>query len=238
MARGLEIVLLPGLACDAGLWRAQHPALAARHRVTVTDVHTRCATLPEMAATLLREHPGRPVLIGSSMGGMIAMEAAIQAPQRVRALGLLSTTAQADTPQLVQLRRDAIVLFEQGRTEAVLRENVPLAFHRRVPGDSPLVAEYLQLVLRAGAAQLVAQNRAVLSRRELRPALPSIACPTLVLCGDDDQLTPPERSREIADAIPGARLEVVADAGHLMTLEQPERVNALLLDWLDRLPGA
>lgn len=228
-----RIVLLPGLACDAGLWRHQLPALqAAGHAVVVSDVHAREATLPAMAAALLREHDGPLVLAGCSLGGMVAMEAARQAPQRVARLLLLGTSARADTPELRQLRADAIALFAQGRVDEVLQANLAYAFHPDHAADPALVGEYLAMVRRAGAAQLIAQNRAAMAREDLRPQLPRIACATLVVCGEADALTPPEHAREIAQGIAGASLRIVAGAGHMLTLEQPAAVNRLLLDAL------
>ncbi len=230
-----QIVLLPGLACDAALWREQLPALGAAHRVTVTDVHQRHASLPEMARALLREHDGELVLVGSSMGGMLALHAHREAPHRIRAMALLSTTAQPDTPELIQLRSDAIVEFEQGRAELVLRANAMWAFHPVHATDEARVDDYVNQVLRVGAAQLIAQNRAVMARADMRPWLADVRCPVLVACGDADLLTPLALSQEIAQAIPQARLEVIAQAGHLMTWEQPERVNRTLLQWLNEL---
>jgi pimeloyl-ACP methyl ester carboxylesterase len=228
-----QLILLPGLACDATIWREQVAALSPRHRVRVTEVHTRHASLPEMAAALLAEHPGDLVLCGTSMGGMVALEAIRQAPQRVKGLALLGSSARADTPELLKLRRDAIALFEQGRAEEVLRANVAYAFH---PKAAPALAvPYIEFILRAGALQLIRQNRAVMARADQRALLPTIACPTLVVCGDSDALTPFEHSRELAENIPGARLEVIAECGHMLTLEQPARVNALLLGWLATL---
>jgi pimeloyl-ACP methyl ester carboxylesterase len=229
------IVLLPGLACDAGLWREQLPALATRALVHVSDVHTRHDTLPAMAAALLAECPGETVLVGASMGGMIALEAQRQAPGRVRALALLGTTARADSPELLKLRSDAIGLFEQGRVDEVLRANVGFAFHPTHQRRPDLVERYLQMIRRAGAAQLIRQNRAVMARVDSRPLLAGVRCPTLVVCGEADLLTPPEHAREIAHGIAGARLEILAGAGHMLTLEQPERVTALLLGWLQAL---
>jgi pimeloyl-ACP methyl ester carboxylesterase len=231
----LSLVLLPGLACDATSWREQLPALAARHFVHVSDVHFRFDTLPQMAEALLAESPGRLVLVGASMGGMLAMQAQAQAPERIAGIALLGTTARADTPELLQLRSDAITLFEQGRMDEVLRANLPFAFHPAHAGGGDLVEQYLQMVRRAGPAALIRQNRAVMARSDRRPQLPRVACPTLVLCGEADLLTPPEHSREIAQAVPGARLEIVPGAGHMLTLEQPARVNALLLPWLESL---
>ena len=224
------ITLLPGLACDAELWREQVSALSALRPVRVSDVHSRFATLPEMAAALLAEQRGELLLCGTSMGGMLALEVVRQAPQRVKALALLASSARPDTPQLIQLRSDAIVLFEQGRLREVLQANVAFAFD---PAHAKALAPaYLAMIERAGAAQLIAQNRAVMARADLRPLLPQITCPTLLVCGESDLLTPPEHSQEMAALIAGARLELLPTCGHLLTWEQPQRINALLIDWL------
>jgi pimeloyl-ACP methyl ester carboxylesterase len=227
------VILLPGLACDDALWRDQLPALRAHHRVRVSDVHQRKAKLPEMARALLAEHDGPLVLIGSSMGGMLAQHAHREAPQRVAAMALLSSSARPDTPELLKLRSDAIVEFEAGRAEAVLRANAMFAFHPDHAADRTRVDDYVEQILRIGAAQLIQQNRAVMARADMRPWLAGIRCPLLVACGDQDLLTPLEHSREIAATAPHARLEVVPRAGHLMTWEQPALVNTLLLQWLD-----
>src|SRR5262245_5006055 len=117
------VILLPGLACDASLWRDQLPALAARHAVQVSTVHQRHADLPAMAHALLAEVAGPLILVGSSMGGMLALHAHREAPHRIAALALLSSSARADTPELIRLRSDADIEFQHGRGEAVLRAN-------------------------------------------------------------------------------------------------------------------
>ena len=89
----------------------------------------------------------------------------------------------------------------------------------------------------AGAQQLVRQNRAIMARPDARLHLPELACPVLVMCGDADQLTPPECSQEIARLVPQARLVLVPACGHMLTMEQPDIVNATLLSWLAGLPG-
>jgi pimeloyl-ACP methyl ester carboxylesterase len=233
----VEMVLLPGLACDGALWVRQLPALAATRPVRAADVHTRQPTLPQMAAALLAESAGELLLCGASMGGMLALEVQRQAPQRVRGMALLGSSARADTPELIQLRSDAIELFEQGRMHEVLQANIRFAFHPSNADNAVLVRSYLDMIHRAGAAQLIAQNRAVMARIDSRPLLPAVRCPVLVACGEADLLTPPEQSREIAALVPGARYELIAGCGHMLTLEQPQRVNELLLDWLDDQQG-
>lgn len=229
------LILLPGLASDAALWRDQLPLLQARGPVQVTQAHAEHATLPEMAAGLLAAHEGPLVLIGTSMGGILALEVLRQAPQRVRAMALLGSSARPDTPELITLRSNAIKLYETGRMEEVLRPNVMFAFHPSKARDPALIADYLAMMERAGGAQLAQQNRAIMARPDSRPLLAGITCPLLVACGDSDLLTPPECSKEIAEAVPHARLEILSECGHLLTWEQPQRVNQLLADWLDSL---
>lgn len=232
-----EVILLPGLASDEALWRHQASALRADGwHVQVSDAHRHAGTLPAMARRVLDTHPGPLILIGTSMGGMVALHAWRQDPTRVRALALLGTGARADTPEMIALRTAAIAEFEAGRAEVVLRANVPFAFHPRHHDNEAMVSAYFDMIGRAGSQALIDQNRAVMAREDLRGELGRIACPALVVCGEDDRLTPPELSREIASAIPGAELHVLPECGHLLTWEQPEHVSNLLRGWLARLP--
>ena len=233
----LSLLLLPGLACDAELFAHQAAALATHARVHVSNAHTRAATLPEMAALLWAEHPGSHGLVGASMGGMLALEMHRQAPHRVAALALLGTTARPDTPDLIKLRTQACELFANGRMDDVLRANVLFAFHPHAARAPGLVDRYLTMIRRAGAAQLIQQNHAVMERVDSRPHLPQITCPVLVACGEADLLTPPEHAREMAALTPYAQLDLVPGAGHMLTMEQPERVSALLLRWAAALRG-
>jgi pimeloyl-ACP methyl ester carboxylesterase len=230
-----RLVLLPGLACDERLWEAQMPALPPSFDVRVSDVHMRHDRIETMAAALLSEHPGPLILCGASMGGMIAMEAARQAPERMEGLALLGTNARPETPEMYELRKSAIELFERGEARDVIELNAGFAFHPVQAGDAALVQRYIDLILDAGVTQLIRQNRALMERPDARPHLSRLRCPTLVVCGDGDRLTPPECSREIAALIPHAELVWVAQCGHMLTMEKPEFVNAALRPWLERL---
>ena len=230
-----QLILLPGLASDDAMWRAQLDALPASLNSTVTDVHARHGSIEAMAAGLLNDHAGELILCGASMGGMLAMEAVRQAPHRVRGLALLGTSARPESEDMRALRSGAIELFRQGRVEEILLANVPLAFAPHHATNPALVQTYQDMVQRAGADQLIRQNLAVMARPDARAHLGAVSCPTLVMCGEDDQLTPPECSREIAYLAPRAELVLVAQCGHMLTLEQPASVNDTLLGWLARL---
>jgi len=231
-----QLILLPGLASDHVMWQSQLAVLPAHYRSHVTDVHARCDTIESMARTLLAEHPGNLILCGASMGGIVAMQVAHQAPERIVGLALLGSSARPETEETRALREAAIGLFADGRAAEVLRANIPLAFHASRTRDQALAQTYLDFVLAAGARQLIRQNRAIMARPDARRHLPALQCPALVVCGDSDQLTPLECSREIAELLPQARLEIVQQCGHMLTMEQPGRVNALLLQWLAQLP--
>ena len=226
-----RLVLIPGLAGDRAMWRSQLEALREWDPV-VTDVHMRHRSIPDMAQALLAECEGRLVLCGTSMGGMIAMEAARQAPQRVLALALLGTSARPESEEMRAVRENAIRLFEQGRVREVIEPNVLFAFHRDHAKDPAMAATYLDFVMRAGAAQLVRQNRAVIERPDAREHLPRLRCPVLVMHGDSDQLVPPDNAAEIAALVPHAQLVVIERCGHMLTMEQPALVNQALLGWL------
>lgn len=229
-----RLILLPGLAADETMWRAQVAALAAWNPI-VADVHMRHDSIESMAEAVLAEEPGELILCGASMGGMVAMEAARQAPARVRGLALLGTNARPEDDAMRKLREAAIELFEQGRLAEVLEPNVAFAFHPDQGANPALVKSYLDFVLAAGAGQLIRQNRAVIARPDARVHLPRLRVPTLVMCGDTDQLTPMECSREIASLVPGAQFHLVPRCGHMLTMEKPAEVNAVLLEWLAQL---
>ncbi len=240
------LILCPGLACDPTLWADQLPTLndwAQRQsppwQVRVNDSHTQHGRIEDMAAALLASAPGPVVLVGASMGGMVALNAWAQAPNRVRGIALLGSDPGPESDTMRALREAAIeVFFQEGGVEDIVRNNVALAFHPDQAAQPALVQRYLQMVLGAGTAQLVRQNRAVMARPDMRPHLSRITCPVLVMTGDSDQLVAPTISRDTAAAI-GQRAQwvQVARCGHMLTMEKPGVVNSALLQWLDSLQG-
>ena len=233
-----RLVLLPGLACDERLWQAQRPALPPHFDVRVADVHARHDRIEGMAAAVLAENEGRLILCGASLGGMIAMEAARQAPERIVGLALLGTSARPETPEMFQLRESAIELFERGEARDVIEFNAGFAFHPAQAADKALVRRYVEMVLHGGAAQLIRQNRAVMQRPDARQHLPQVRCPALVLCGREDAWAPLARHEAMAAAIPGSTLAVIEECGHMAPMERPGEVAAALAAWLARVAAA
>jgi pimeloyl-ACP methyl ester carboxylesterase len=226
------LVLVPGLLCDALMWRAQIEALAGEVKCWVAD-HARSDTMTGIAADLLRDAPfERFALAGLSMGGYVALEVVRQAAQRVDRLALLDTSARSDTPEQLKKREGLISLAQRGRFLGVTQALLPLLLHRDRLGDQELVDTVKKMAKNIGKNGFIRQERAIMSRGDSLPLAHGIACPTLVLCGRQDALTPLALHEEMAHAIPGADLRVIEDCGHLSTLEKPAEVSQALRAWL------
>jgi len=225
------IVLIPGLACTAEIFAPQIPALWPRGPVTVAST-MEGETIAEMAAAILRDAPPRFALGGISMGGYIALEIMRQAPERITRLALLDTTARPDAPEQVAARRLLIDRVADGELSAVLAQVTPNLLHPNHRQRQDLIDAHIRMGRDVGPEGFIRQEAAITRRIDSRPHLAAITIPTLVLVGDKDVLTPPDRSEEMAAAIPGARLCIVPECGHASPLEQPDAVNAALVQWL------
>ena len=227
------LILLPGLLCDAALWEPQLSDLADVADFFVADL-TEQETMKDMAASVLRDAPWKEfALAGLSMGGYVAQEIVRQAPQRVKRLALLDTRSRAELPEETERRRALMSLAQSGRNfTPVTNRMLPLLVHESRVKDAQLVKVIREMAERTGIEAYIRQQNAIIGRPEYRPMLPSIACPTLVLCGRQDRLTPLENSEQMAAAIPGATLVVVEECGHMSTLERPEAVNKAMREWL------
>lgn len=231
MVAKTDLVLIPGLLCSAALWAPQIRALSDLADITVAD-HTRHESMQEIAKAILAVAPPRFAVAGLSMGGYIAYEIIRQAADRVTRLALLDTGARADAPERRAGRLRLIALAEQAGAASAQQELLPLLLHPARLRDKPLVDAVLQMATDTGVEAFKRQQMAIMARPDNLPLLSSIRCPTLVLVGREDALTPPALAQEIAGGIAGSRLEIIADCGHLSTLERPEPVNQALRAWL------
>lgn len=231
MPSSRNLVLLPGLLNDARLWQHQIRALSSLATVSVGDL-TQHADMAELAAAILLQAPAGPfALAGLSMGGYLALEIMRQAPQRVTALALLDTSARPDTEEATQTRQRLITMAEKNFS-AVINTLMPKLLHPAHQGDPAIVDAFTQMAGRIGSAAFVRQQRAIMSRIDSRASLAAITCPTLVLCGREDSITPLEVHEEMTALVPRANLTIVEHSGHLSALEQPEAVSAALQTWL------
>ena len=231
MSKSLPIILVPGLTCSPRIYAPQIPALWQSGPVILAN-HIRDNTMAGIAKRILDEAPDEFAIAGHSMGGYICLEIMRQAPERVKRLALLSTSASPETPQASERRRGWIAETKAGGYHAILDKLFANFVH-----PSRLKYADLQKIVRemgedVGPEAFIGQLEAIMSRADSRPLLPSITCPTLVLTSDTDNMVPNAFSTELAEGIPGAKLVVIPDCGHLPQLEKPEAMTAAMLDWL------
>lgn len=229
-----HLVLLPGLVNDSRLWQHQASGLADIAHVSVGDL-TKGHTIAEMASDILASAPAQQfVLAGLSMGGYVALEIMRQAPERVLALALLDTSARPDTPTSLE-KRSAVIEQAESNYQAVIEELMPKQLHAVHMDDAELVSMITDMAMSLGNKTFIRQQRAIAGRIDSIPSLSLITCPTLVLCGRDDAITPIGLHQEMVTEIEGAGLVIVDNCGHLSALEQPTRINEALTQWLTKI---
>jgi pimeloyl-ACP methyl ester carboxylesterase len=187
-----------------------------------------------MARRVLEEAPAQSfALAGLSMGGYVAMEIMRQAPERVTRLALLDTRARLDTPEDREWRLQMMRLAQSERGFApITTRMLPMLVHPSRAGDSVLVEAIRGMAERTGIPAYLRQQRAIMSRVDFRPGLSQIRCPTLVVCGREDILTPLPLHAEMEGLIMGARLSILEQCGHMSTMERPNEVNTEMRLWL------
>lgn len=226
------VVFLPGLLCDTQLWQPQIVGLGQSIEPWVADL-MRDDSIAGMARRALAEAPfPKFALAGLSMGGIVAMEIMRQAPERVERLALLDTQARPETPEARERRLALIALAEKGEFANASDQMLFLFVHSSRHADAPLVDLVRDMAKNVGKDAFLRQQKALMERPDSRDTLWRIRCPTLVLCGEQDLLTPRDRHEEISAAIRGSTLAVLPGCGHLSTLEKPLEVNRALSAWL------
>ncbi len=226
------VLYLPGMMCDERLWQHQTRSLPfpAIHADTTTS-----DSIGGLAERALSDAPDRFAMVGLSMGGIIAFEIWRQAPERVTHVALLDTNPHADAPARRPIRMQQIeAVLAGGLREVAIEQLKPLYLAEANRDDEALLQILLDMALDLGPDVFESQSIALRDRVDSVPTLPTINCPTLVLCGAEDHLCPVEYHELMATQIPGATLEVVENCGHIASLEQADRVTDALRRLLER----
>jgi pimeloyl-ACP methyl ester carboxylesterase len=227
----MPILLVPGLVSSPRIFAPVLPALWKFGPVTVAN-HIRDDNMGAIARRILAEAPPRFALAGHSMGGYIAFEIMRQAPERVAKLALINTQARPDTPEASTRRRGQMERARSGGYRGVLDELFPGFVHPSRRDDASLRQLVCDMGDDVGPEAFCRQQMAVISRPDSRATLAWIKCPTLVLSGDEDHTIPNSLSVEMANGIPGAKLVILKDCGHLPQPEQPKATADALVEWL------
>ena len=244
--KGLPVVFLHAFPFNRTMWEPQVKALSPRYRVITVDLRGHGESdAPLWRYTLdlfaddvkgLLDHLGvqQTVLAGLSMGGYLSFAFYRKYPERVKALVLADTRAEADKPEIATWRYNlAQKVYKEG-AKAVVDDMGPKLLSPEAYRTKPALVEQVRAIsLSAPMSGIVGDLMAMAERPDSTPLLAQITCPTLVLVGREDVLTTPEENKRIADGIKGARLEVIPEAGHMSNLEQPEAFNRAVTTFLE-----
>lgn len=243
---GDVLVLLHGFPLNRTMWKHQISEFAKTHRVIAPDlrghgessVTSGTVTMSNMAndVTQLLDHLNvdQPISLGGlSMGGYVAWEFWLQFPQRLRHLLLFDTRAVADTETVARARQMmAAQVVSAGASMAADAMLPKFVSPSTKENKSPLVDSVNAMILATDPEAIAATQRGMAERRDMTELLPRITTPTLVVCGEHDEISPVREMQGFAQVMPHAQFVEIAAAGHLAPLEQPAAVNMAVRNFL------
>ncbi|GAB6184906.1 alpha/beta fold hydrolase [Thermopirellula anaerolimosa] len=248
--RGLPVVFVHGFPLDYTMWDAQIAEFSGDCQVLAPDlrgfgasgVTPGIVTMERFADDLAELADGvgiasqGVVLCGLSMGGYIAFQFLRKYAGLLRGLVLCNTRATADSDEVRENRYRLAAAVRQDGSEVVIRQMLPKLLAEQTRKERPdCVTRLEDMMRRASPEGIAAAALGMAERPDSTALLSSVPCPTLVVAGEFDVLSPPSEMRMMANAIPGARFEVIPGAGHMTPMERPDEFNAILRDYLKSL---
>lgn len=229
----LPLVLLPGTLCDERLWTSLLSLIPDVGEI-ITPRYTEGSTMTETVAALRKVLPARFALAGFSLGGLAALELVLQAPESVDRLALICSHAQADTPAAAEARWRQVELAQRQGLESLITEQfIPAGLTAKHPAYSTNVRLLREMAASMKLDDFERQTRMAVTRTDQHKTLAEFARPTLLLASANDALCEPKKPLAAAAAASSARLMWVQQAGHYVTLEQPNVVARQLQHWLE-----
>lgn len=224
----MSVLLIPGLLCDSYCWG---PVLSRLPEARVADLSTQ-DSITLMAQDLLDQNPGALRVAGHSMGARVAIEMTRLAPERIERLALLDTGIHPLKPGEPDSRAEIVrYAYDHGMQALAARWLPPMVWEGN-QSNAQLMAELTAMVLRMDPDLHARQIKALVDRPDAVAGLARVACPVLLMVGREDQWSPVAQHEEMQRLVPGARLEIIENAGHFAPVEQPEAVADLLVPFL------
>ena len=245
--RGIPVILLHGFPLSGAIWHEQQKQLSEHYRVIVPDLrgHGRSPAprgvyemdllARDVLALLDTLKIEKAVVIGHSMGGYVTLAAWKRAPERFLALGLVASQAGADTEEGRQNRHKLVEKVVANGVQVVAEAMLPKLFAADHPAETPIIEPVRQLMLSTPLAGIVGSLQGMAARPDCGALLPKINIPALLLAGDQDDIIAPEKAQAMAAALPMASLTLIANAGHMPMLEQPDAILTALRKFLSNL---
>lgn len=230
-----SLVFIPGNMCDARLW---HEVKDIPGWVRVDAQALGQASISAMAAAVLAKLHGPVIPIGFSMGGIVALEMARHAPERIKAMVLIDANAGADLPERAAVRPVQQSRVRNGEMATIIADELKPAYLAAANrNDKGLKQMLFDMAMDLGEDIFLAQSEALRTRDDLGPVLDTFAGPIAIMCGAEDRLCPPEWHEAMARRAKNPRLTIIPGAGHMLPLEQPAAFSAALISWLDDYRG-
>ncbi len=226
------LVLIPGMMCDERLFGPQVDAFSKDYDLIFASI-TEEASVTKLAERVLSQAPERFAVAGLSMGGIVAMEMLRIAPERIDRIALMDTNPMAETEQVKAGRIPQMMAVREGRLAPVMRDEMKPKYLAPGPGRKDVLDLCMKMALDIGPHAFLRQSRALMDRPDQSETLRGSTIPSLILCGRYDKLCPITRHEYMASLMPHAAFEVIEDAGHLPTLENPNATNQALARWLE-----
>lgn len=224
------LVFIPGNMCDGRLWHGVS-GFAGHARIDAPPLgQTRISA---MAKAVLAAVRGPVIPAGFSMGGIVALEMARQAPDRVRAMVLIDTNAGADVPERAMIRPVQQTRVRNGELGTIVADELKPAYLAAANrGDAALKQLLFDMAMDLGEDIFCAQSEALRTRPDLGPVLDMFTQPIAMMCGAEDRLCPPAWHEAMARRAHDAQLMIIPGAGHMLPLEQPAAFSTALATWL------
>jgi len=230
------LFLLPGLMCDEAVWVDQQKTLSPFANVII-PVFRGFDCLTDMAAYVLEQAPEQFSVAGHSMGGRVAWELMELAGNRIDKFAVLDSgvhPVKDDEPQKRQILLDKAL--EQGLQAVADAWTLPM-LHPTRHQDTKLIQEIHAMILRNSVDDFFGQVKALLGRKDQTGILAGIEQEVLLIAGDEDSWSPPQQHQQMAGQLKRCHLEIITDAGHMVTMEKPEAVSKVLLQWFTGTAG-
>jgi pimeloyl-ACP methyl ester carboxylesterase len=228
----MNAIFLPGVGCTAEVWADALPG--GCRAIELPDGET----VDAMAQAVLDSAPQRFSLAGFSLGGYVALAIAALSPGRIERLALVSSGARADSPEAGANRERLIALALNGSYASLDERLTPFVLHPDRQDDARIRELRRRMSAECGPQRYVSQQRAAGARPDRMATLAGLRVPVLLAVGEEDRITPPAWSKEMARAAPGARLALFERCGHMAPLERPEALARELRQWLGQGGGS
>ena len=223
-----NLVMIPALGCDGGLYADILPRLSA-----VVDPVTIVAdkdTFAGCVQQVLERAPEKFIILGTSFGGRTALEVAFASPQRVEGLVVIGAGPGVAANPSVGFRRTERLRGKE--FESVVTEMADMVSHMPGPNGAKARNAFISMAQKLGGALMARQSAALSKRADLWPGLGEISCPSLMLWGREDKFSPAADGLRMSTCLPHGRYTEISECGHFPTLEAPEETADILLHWL------